>query len=42
MDAVDDGGFFVALLGRANLPPGQCVALLEAINERRESCTAAG
>jgi hypothetical protein len=31
----------VALLGRANLPPGQCVALLEAINERRESCTAA-
>jgi hypothetical protein len=32
----------VALLGRANLPPAQCAALLEAVNERRESCMAAG
>lgn len=31
----------VALLGRANLPPGRCAALLEAVNRRRESCMAA-
>ena len=31
----------VALLGRANLPPAQCVELLETIKARRESCMAA-
>ena len=31
----------VALLGRANLPPAQCVALLKAINRHRESCMVA-
>ena len=31
----------VALLGRANLPPAQCAALLGTVNARRESCMAA-
>ena len=31
----------VALLGRANLPPSQCAALLEIVNACRESCMAA-
>ncbi len=31
----------VALLGRANLPPAQCAALLETVKRRHESCMAA-